>query len=231
MDGRIVGGSDTTIEENPHQLSLLYYGSHSCGAVVISEIYVLTAAHCTDRRFASELSVRAGSSIRNNGGVVIPVETFYQHPQFDPLSYDFDISVLKLSAPLSFNSSISPISMANLNQDIPVGTKSIVTGWGYTEENGSLPSQLQEVEISVIDLNECNSMYEMYGGVTDRMMCATVPGGQKDACQGDSGGPMVANGVLIGLVSHGEGCARPEFPGVYTSIPALRQYITDITGL
>lgn len=45
---RIVGGETTFIEEYPYQASLQYRFTHVCGAVVISENYVLTAAHCTD---------------------------------------------------------------------------------------------------------------------------------------------------------------------------------------
>lgn len=48
--------------------------------------------------------------------------------------------------------------------------------------------------------------------------------------QRDSGGPLVINGTLIGLVSFGLGCARANAPGVYASVPALREFITEITG-
>lgn len=46
--GRIVGGEPTSIEEYPYQVSLQVFSSHTCGAAVVSEDYVLTAAHCTD---------------------------------------------------------------------------------------------------------------------------------------------------------------------------------------
>lgn len=48
FDGRIVGGEPTTIEKHPYQLSLQYYGSHICGASIISADWALTAAHCVE---------------------------------------------------------------------------------------------------------------------------------------------------------------------------------------
>lgn len=49
LDGKIVGGTYTTIEQYPYQLSLELNGRHICGASIISEKKALTAAHCTDR--------------------------------------------------------------------------------------------------------------------------------------------------------------------------------------
>lgn len=40
--------------------------------------------------------------------------------------------------------------------------------------------------------------------------------GMMNACGGDSGGPLVVNGVLAGLMSWGDGCARPNSLEVYT---------------
>ncbi|KAG5264870.1 hypothetical protein AALO_G00258960 [Alosa alosa] len=100
----------------------------------------------------------------------------------------------------------------------PNGTPSWVTGWGKISERESLPNPgtLQEVEVPGNRQCQC-----VYGArlVTDKMICAGVKEGGKDACQGDSGGLMVSQQdsvwIQSGIVSFGYGCARPNYPGVY----------------
>ena len=85
--------------------------------------------------------------------------------------------------------------------------------------------------MSITSRSECNSAYADYGGITENMICAAVDGGGKDSCQGDSGGPLVVNGVLVGIVSWGVGCGEPGYPGVYSSVAALRSFVSDETGV
>lgn len=68
------------------------------------------------------------------------------------------------------------------------------------------------------------------------MMCAGVPEGNKDSCQGDSGGPFHWHNEdldvyhLAGIVSWGEGCARPDRPGVYTRVTQYLDWIEKRTN-
>lgn len=75
---------------------------------------------------------------------------------------------------------------------------------------------------------ECRWLYG-HESLSENMFCADASG--RGSCQGDSGGPVVANGVLVGIVSWGVGCARPGYPGVYASVEKLRKWISHHTGV
>ena len=113
----------------------------------------------------------------------------------------------------------------------PAGSLAVVSGWGALTPGGSLPSQLQAVEVDITPRAACDSAYADYDGITQNMICAAVSGGGKDACQGDSGGPLVVNGVLVGIVSWGLSCALADYPGVYSNVATLKKFVTEQTGV
>uniref|UniRef100_A0A3Q3KUN1 Transmembrane serine protease 7 n=1 Tax=Mastacembelus armatus TaxID=205130 RepID=A0A3Q3KUN1_9TELE len=99
---------------------------------------------------------------------------------------------------------------------------------GDTALRRVLPSVLQKAEVSILSQTECK---KSYGPVTPRMLCAGVPSGERDACRGDSGGPLSCQApgegrwFLIGIVSWGSGCGRPNLPGVYTRVNKFTSWI------
>lgn len=97
LDGRIVGGTNTTIEEYPYQISLEYNGSHRCGGSIANASIIITAAHCVEGVQASRLKIRAGSSTKSSGGVLVQVKSLKYHEQYNPNTIDFDIAVLFVS--------------------------------------------------------------------------------------------------------------------------------------
>ncbi|XP_011890027.1 PREDICTED: tryptase gamma isoform X2 [Cercocebus atys] len=141
-----------------------------------------------------------------------------------------DIALVQLSVPVTLSSWILPVCLPEASDDFRPGSRCWVTGWGYTREGEPLPPpySLQEVEVSVVDTETCRRDYPGPGGSILRpdMLCAQGPG---DACQDDSGGPLVCqvNGAWVqaGIVSWGEGCGRPNRPGVYTRVPAYVSWI------
>ncbi|KAL4966139.1 serine protease [Aspergillus stella-maris] len=227
----IVGGDDATIEEYPYQIALLSSGSLICGGSIISNQYVVTAAHCTDGSSARSLSIRAGSTNHASGGTVVGVSSIAQHPDYDSATVSNDISILTLDEELTFGDGIGAVDLPS-SGDVPsAGTIGTLTGWGALTEGGSISSNLQYVDVPVVSNSQCSSDYAGFNEITDGMVCAGEEEGGQDACQGDSGGPYVADGVLIGITSWGNGCARAGYPGVYTSPAYYRDYISQVTGL
>lgn len=225
LDGRIVGGADTSVEKFPHQVSLRSFDSHRCGGSIIRAKAILTAGHCVSGYTTTYLSVVAGSSFRDGQGPKDTIKNFIVHEGFDPFKYYDDVAILFLNIGFEFNDVIQPISMAKLNEIPPAGTKAYVTGWGVLKESGSQPEVLQVVAVSIVTNSDCAVAYGEKNNVTDHMLCAGEPFGGRDACQGDSGGPLIIGSKQYGVVSWGIGCARSDYPGVYANIGTLRDWI------
>ncbi|KYN32013.1 Trypsin-7 [Trachymyrmex septentrionalis] len=227
---RIVDGTNTTITKHPYQVSIHYKDKLTCGGSIISERWILTAAHCVyGEKTLSVFKVRVGSTYYNKGGILIKdIASVICHEKYLPLTYDYDVALIKLSTPLTFGEYIKPILLAFPLMNIKTGTEAIVTGWGKTSTNGTSSKVLQIVTISVTDQEKCRKVYARHRLVTSNMICAGDNEGEKDTCQGDSGGALVGyNGIQIGIVSWGAQKCASGFPGVYTRVPAIRQWVTE----
>ncbi|KAG5334118.1 TRY7 protein, partial [Acromyrmex charruanus] len=226
---RIVDGTPTIITKHPYQVSIHYKDKLTCGGSIINERWILTAAHCVyGEKTLSVFKVRVGSTYYNKGGILIKdIASVICHKKYHPLTYDYDVALIKLSTPLTFGEYIKPILLAFPLMNITTGTQAIVTGWGKTSTNGASSEVLRTVTISVTDQEKCRKVYARNRLVTSNMICAGDNKG--DTCQGDSGGALVGyNGLQIGIVSWGaQKCASVGFPGVYTRVPAIRQWVTE----
>ena len=94
---------------------------------------------------------------------------------------------------------------------------------------------LYEAMIPVVSDADCAAAYAPFAesGVTydaNAMLCTGVSQGGLDSCQGDSGGPLIMNGVQVGVVSFGVGCALPGIPGVYSEVANFDQWINSVIG-
>jgi trypsin len=127
------------------------------------------------------------------------------HPKYGVNGHDF--AILKLQS----DSKIKPIELTTVEPKTGLVT---VYGWGDMKEGGAMPDNLRKVAVPMVSRAQCQKAYP--GQVNTSMICAGEKG--KDSCQGDSGGALIYQGKLAGIVSWGEGCARPGKPGVYSNV-------------
>ncbi|XP_067838440.1 transmembrane protease serine 6-like [Heptranchias perlo] len=235
ISSRIVGGTNSADGEWPWQVSL-QIGSHVCGASIISDRWLISAAHCFQNGFANPSSWTAYmGSIFVGQGTSRTIRRIRTHPNYNiPIKFNFDIAVLELSTPLTFNNFIQPICLPSSSKVLSAGRSCTITGWGTLAFQGSLSTILQKADVNIIGDTRCRRIYRKM--ISDKMLCAGILAGGVDACQGDSGGPLVCENpdntwFLAGIVSFGIKCARPNIPGVYARVTALRNWVHQETGL
>jgi hypothetical protein len=238
--GRIVGGNDANIEDYPWIVALLSSGgSQYCAGTILSETWILTAAHCSTPN-----RIRAGVTDKtDNTGQDRFIISKINHPLYSP--YQNDIALIQLSSPLDLSdpkvTAIPIVTAAHASDGYTdAGVISVVTGWGRLSQGGASTNILQVVELPLVS-NEDAVSIGWYGPtqITIDMLCAGLLGeGGIDACQGDSGGPLVVPDTgsplgysVAGVTSWGTGCAQPQHPGVWARVSHFESWIASHTGL
>ncbi|XP_043851926.1 kallikrein-15-like [Dromiciops gliroides] len=237
---KVLGGEECPPHSQPWQVALFEGSRFNCGASLISNQWLLTAAHCNTSRMRVRLgehNLRVWDGVEQLRGVV----SAFPHPRYESRGHHDDIMLLRLTRPVSLSACVRPVALPT--RCPRPGDQCVVSGWGLVAESkeGSrsllgdrapvptvkLPDTLHCANISIISTASCNKDY--LGKVTDTMVCAGVEGGGTDSCEGDSGGPLVCGGTLQGIVSWGDvPCDTTTKPGVYTKVCKYLGWIRDV---
>ncbi|XP_072028166.1 uncharacterized protein [Amphiura filiformis] len=234
---RVVGGQPAQMGEWPWQAAIYVNNVFQCGASLLTPDWIVTSALCTP--FLNDVSVyliRMGIldllKVHDNEQRV-SVSAVYIHPNYTKPGNDWDIALLKLSSPFTITDYVRTICVPPSDMDdlYETGRNHTITGWGHTTEGESEYPPLRQVEVPVYDQDLCREAYAPEP-VTENMFCAGYPEGGRDSCSGDGGGPVVTKAgeqwFLTGVVSWGNGCARPGYPGVNTRVSAFADWMEPI---
>lgn len=225
IDGldKIVGGYECKAHSRPWQVSLVE-SWHFCGGTLISDRWVVSAAHCY--KDVSEMTLVLGDhEVRYEEGTeqFLTPELVIPHPDYDRKTINNDIMLIKLSRPAVLNEFVQPMALPK--SCTAAGTRCHVSGWGSTQSPFGCRWCLNCLDLPILSQEDCERSYP--DRITSSMFCAGFLEGGKDSCQGDSGGPLVCNGELQGVVSWGWGCAEKDRPGVYTKVCNFTEWIKN----
>lgn len=75
------------------------------------------------------------NSISSNHIAMRSIKRIIVHPHYDQYISDYDIALLEMEAPVSFNVLVQPICLPSSPRVFIYGTVCYVTGWGALKEN------------------------------------------------------------------------------------------------
>ncbi|ALC46035.1 grass, partial [Drosophila busckii] len=256
LNQRVANGYEVQLSSRPW-MALLRYQSNGesrflCGGTLISNRYVLTAAHCIfglqeqlyqirlgEHRISTERDCRQQGRKQKCAPPVVDlaIEKYLMHERYDGRRIMNDIALLRLNDTVNFEKHIKPICLpisSELKQQSESLPNYFVTGWGTTE-NGSSSDVLLQASVPIQQRSSCSDAYRR--DVPHSQLC--VGGADlQDSCKGDSGGPLQAPALYLdeyklrmvqfGIVSQGvTSCGQISLPGLYTNIADYVQWITD----
>jgi outer membrane autotransporter protein len=229
----------------PWMGSIQRSGEHHCGGTLIAPDYILTSAHCffdnpSDSAVGTftgitEFKVRLGTqNYKDANAETISVAEVFIHPDYRRVnrSLSNDIALIRLARPSSSRNFIQLTQV-----EYAPGQTAIAIGWGLTSNRApfAYSDLLKQVSLPLVSRQVCQQrLLDVFGpNINSSMICAGLDQGGQDTCLGDSGGPLFIQDprgryVQLGIVSFGDGCGKPNRPGVYSNVAELYSFILKI---
>ncbi|KAH1011598.1 brachyurin [Dendroctonus ponderosae] len=229
---RIIGGNVAARGAFPYQAALIINNSGFCGGSIISNEWVLTAAHCVDTASSVQLILGAHNprtTVNEPTQVRIVASARIVHAQWDRANLQFDIALLRGASIPVGSAGISAVSLAPATSGTFAGSTAVLSGWGRTSDaSNTIASELKTVQLPILTNAVCGNTYGTM--ITNQIIC-TSGAGNRGACNGDSGGPLVVSGVEVGVVSFGSRLCAAGNPTAYARVSFFRNWISTNSGV
>ncbi|XP_006785543.1 elastase 2 like [Neolamprologus brichardi] len=235
---RVVGGHDVKPHSWPWQVSLQYNSAgnwrHTCGGTLISDQWVLTAAHCISSSREYRVALGKHNLLETeDGSVLVGTSNIIVHEDWNSFFIRNDIALIKLESSVNFSDTVMASCLPEAEFVLPNNESCYITGWGRLFTGGPIADILQQALLPVVDYPTCSKPDWWGSQVKETMVCAGGDG-VVAGCNGDSGGPlncMNAAGVweVHGIVSFGSGlsCNYPKKPTVFTRVSSYIDWISS----
>ncbi|XP_022818812.1 serine protease snake-like [Spodoptera litura] len=246
----IAGGRNAERKQFPH-MALIGYGPDPtnadwvCGGTIITNKYILTAAHCISSPALGKIKYAALGILKRDDDQrmwhIYDIVQIIGHPDYQPPSKYHDIALLKTGKDIMFTDSVLPACL--LKDPSKEATVAIATGWGTMGHRKPLAEILQMVEVVRFQDTDCRRAYPVHRHLANgydptTQICYGSVEEINDTCEGDSGGPlqmdarpgMQCMAIVFGVTSYGKACGYRGSSGMYTKVSHYIPWIESIVG-
>ncbi|GAA4013629.1 hypothetical protein GCM10022247_40520 [Allokutzneria multivorans] len=221
----IAGGNAAKSGEFPSAAYVQEGVDFACGAIVVGEQHVLTAASCVRQPDPATLKVMLGGHslrVAAPGQRTVGVEKVTVHPAYDVANLTNNLAVVRLTEKVAPTKRIRAVELSREQASGDV----VLAGWGFNAKNEQQTS-LRKVTQKPVPHATCAANYKDVLPVGDGALCV---GGDEGTggCILDHGGPMYAKGKLVGVISWGAApCGQKRYPTVGSNVAHYADWITS----
>lgn len=230
---RIFGGQDAIPHSAPWMIYIAVPNAGYCGGSIVNMEWIVTAAHCLDKKTSIKSLVTAGDhdlTMKDGTEQRRSIDKIIIHPDYEKSNEQTDIGLAHVSHPFTCNDFVDSIDLPAAGSTF-TGTATFF-GWGRLNEKFRA-TVLQTITLQIVDYRKCIDEYKTSAGTSELHLCAGSANGEGTICRGDSGSGLVQNGILIGIdISGGEFCdaSSIRMPEIMIRVAAYTNWIKSIIG-